>query len=86
MTELMKKIIHRLVILAILGFAFYWYSWRPTQIKKECFNQADKQKKAVINSEDVLLSGGFPLTQRADYDKVFNDIYQECLLKNGLTK
>jgi len=24
--------------LIIVG-AFYWYEWRPAQIKKECFNQ-----------------------------------------------
>lgn len=25
-----------ILILAVLAGAFYWYEWRPTQIRKEC--------------------------------------------------
>jgi len=27
-----------ILILVVLGGAFYWYEWRPTQIRKICFN------------------------------------------------
>jgi len=30
------KIILIIIILAILGGAFYWFQWRPSQIRKEC--------------------------------------------------
>ena len=26
------------IILMMLGFTFYWYEWRPTQVRKGCFN------------------------------------------------
>lgn len=26
------------MILIILGFIFYWYGWRPTKIRKDCFS------------------------------------------------
>lgn len=29
-----------LILLIILGFAFYWYSWKPNQIKKKCYDVA----------------------------------------------
>ena len=28
-----------LLLLISIGSAFYWYGWRPTQIKKECVNK-----------------------------------------------
>ncbi|KKU81028.1 MAG: hypothetical protein UY07_C0027G0009 [Parcubacteria group bacterium GW2011_GWA1_47_8] len=37
-----------ILILVVLGGAFYWYEWRPTQIRKDCFNTSqdfsDKQE------------------------------------------
>ncbi len=29
-----------LIGLIILGFAFYWYELRPTQIRKKCFSES----------------------------------------------
>ena len=31
-----KKIILGAIILLILGGIFYWFQWRPAQIRKEC--------------------------------------------------
>lgn len=27
-----------ILALVVLAGAFYWYEWRPSQIRKECFN------------------------------------------------
>ena len=40
MKEKAKTIVPICIILLLLGFAFYWYEWRPTQIRKECNKQA----------------------------------------------
>jgi len=29
-----------LIALIVLGFNFYWFEWRPTQIKKRCYDIA----------------------------------------------
>lgn len=40
-----KKII--LVVIIIFGFIFYWFEWRPSQIKKYCYKEADKWSNGV---------------------------------------
>jgi len=79
------KTILVIIIIAILG-GFYWYSWKPTQIRKECYALADKGKQQALDWDNIAMMGGYELTKRADYDEIFNDTYQECLLKNGLEK
>jgi spermidine/putrescine-binding protein len=32
-----------IIILIVLGFAFYWFEWRPNQTRKECYNFAKQQ-------------------------------------------
>lgn len=29
-----------LILLGVMGLAFYWYSYRPEQIRKDCYNIA----------------------------------------------
>lgn len=37
MKEKIKEILPiSILLLIILGIVFYWYEWRPTQIRKEC--------------------------------------------------
>jgi len=30
-----------LIVLALFGYAFYWFQWRPSHIKQECYKTAD---------------------------------------------
>lgn len=32
----MYKIIHTVVVLLIISGLFYWFQWRPSEIRKEC--------------------------------------------------
>ncbi len=34
----MKEKIKVMIILIVLGLAFYWYEWRPSQARKYCQN------------------------------------------------
>lgn len=36
-----------LIATIILGFAFYWFEWRPAQIKKECNIKALQETSAA---------------------------------------
>lgn len=62
-----------LVLLAILGLAFYWYEWRPTQIKKDCYNIAREKAIEKGAREDKKF-------YKDDYDTY----YKWCLEQKGL--
>ena len=53
------------------------------ETRKECFNEATKYKNSIIKTESEYIGNVGKIT-RADYDKIFNDTYQECLLEHGL--
>lgn len=83
----MKKIIITigLAVLVLIGFSFYWVSIRPSNIRKRCFAEAKKEGEYMLRSESILEARGFPFT-RGNYEKVKNTTYDECLLKNGMSK
>lgn len=71
----MKKniaILTLVVVILILGFSFYWFSLRPTQIKKDCY------KKTHLS----YLSGLSQLGQSAKEIEESN--YTNCLREKGL--
>jgi len=41
-----------LVIILILGFSFYWYSYRPEQIRKNCYQGALQIELQIAGSGD----------------------------------
>jgi len=55
-----KKYITTVLILflLILGFAFYWYSYRPEQIRKKCYDIAVKMYTFDNNYKSCLLDNG----------------------------
>jgi len=64
-----------LIILVILGFAFYWFQLRPTQIRSKCWDTVEKIKNGEIKSDNYL-------------DKFFptDNLYTNCLKEKGLEK
>ena len=40
-----------LIALLVLGFAFYWYSWRPSQIIKKCTNSKNLMGYSIMTPE-----------------------------------
>lgn len=61
-----------LVTLVILSSAFYWFEYRPVQIRKECAKQ-------------ILISSG--VASYAEYLKETNQSekeYKDCLRERGL--
>jgi hypothetical protein len=68
MKDSTKKIIMILVILAI---AFYWFEWRPAEIRANCANEF-----AVY----------IPDSARSISDQVqlYNGTYERCLETNGI--
>lgn len=69
-----------LIGMAILGLAFYWFEWRPMQIRKECANWAIE----TINKNNAG-RGYVPVAERADRNhKDFDGYYERCLKEKGL--
>lgn len=59
------KIFLALIAVMILGFAFFWYSWRPEQARKFCASQnyggrlGEYFGRIGTNYEDCLRLKGF---------------------------
>jgi len=70
------KICLIIIILAIIGGAFYWYEWRPSQIRKSCQEKIEKQDKELF--ADVVKSRIMGAKE--------GDVYDFCLRKSGLEK
>ncbi len=83
-----KWVVVTLVI--ILGFSFYWYQLRPSQIVKVCEKQAEDSSLADLrNLSNLNIQNGVTAdTQTADkqYNDYYNMRYQKCLRENGLEK
>ncbi len=63
-----------LAVLVIILGAFYWYSWRPTQIKQRCYAEAEFDKRATFENDD---------SKRQEFIDVY---YKDCLLRFGVEK
>ena len=71
----MKKIQYSIVIIILLitGFAFYWYEFRPSMIRKNCNTKSQNFTSGSLSE--------FMATQ-ANYD----ENYKKCLREYGLEK
>jgi len=61
-----------LIGIAIVGFAFYWYTWRPAQIKQQCSAEARFDQRAITELDD---------NKRQDFIDMY---YNDCLMRFGL--
>jgi len=89
MKKILKYILSGLGILAVLVGAFYWYEWRPSSIRKECYTLSGEKAKDLLKIKSEL----------SGYDKYKKEIekglflkadqdsnYADCLNENGLEK
>lgn len=72
MKEKIKKYWWVIIIVLFIDGIFYWYEWRPSQIRKECTR--------VIN----LQNSGFGGVGKSVAEKEKN--YEDCLREYGLEK
>lgn len=64
-----KYIILIMIIIVMLGYAFYWSEIRPVLVKKTCFEEASYE-----SGERVAYKGY----------KYYEERYEICLRKNGM--
>ena len=63
-----------LVITLILGFSFYWYSYRPGHIRSQCLAEAEFDQSGFKTPDDQ---------ERA---RIIDSYYKNCLHRFGLEK
>ena len=69
-----NKMILIIVIAALLGFVFYWYSYRPSQVVQECSSEAKEKAVEKLDLDDK-------------YNKSDRDAYYKwCLQERGFTE
>ena len=61
-----------IALFALLGVIFYWYEYRPSQLKQQCSAEARLDTRAVSESDDV---------KRQEF---INRYYNDCLMRWGL--
>ena len=66
----LEKYKYLILIVLVLATAFYWYEWRPTQIRKECNLQAIEEAKEASSYKTEMYEWSYKL----------------CLRKEGLEK
>ncbi|MEI7425667.1 MAG: hypothetical protein WCK16_01915 [Candidatus Moraniibacteriota bacterium] len=81
-----NKIVTGLVGLVLISFSFYWFIVRPENIRKECFVEAKNEAENMLRVETNLEINGYYSFTKGDYEKIKNKTYNECLLKNGMSK
>ncbi|OQX71073.1 hypothetical protein B6D52_02750 [Candidatus Parcubacteria bacterium 4484_255] len=69
----------------ILGFLFYWYEFRPSQIKKWCFIEAQEEAIKLLKTKAEILEKYKEGAERDLYlEDDFEYYYKNCLRKKGL--
>lgn len=78
-----KSIVMILLAIIFLGFLFYWYEYRPSQIRKGCWGRIEDIKSGKIKS-DKFVSEEFEV--KIGNEQVINYLYNNCLKEQGLEK
>ena len=53
-----------LLVVALLGSAFYWYEWRPQQIVKSCNKEASNEALKAETGKQEIYNLAFELCTR----------------------
>jgi len=75
------KIIIIVIIAALLGGVFYWFQWRPAQIRKECNQKTIEPMLNQFKSGDTV-----SFEQSNALSNMVQLFYKSCLYKYGLEK
>lgn len=74
MKKYLSKIIIAIIVLGLIGGWFYWFQWRPSEIRKNCAEDVKSLDHNVLNDK-------YGKVKKSDY---YNDMYRNCLHINGL--
>lgn len=76
-----KAIFIFMVVIIVTGL-FYWYEWRPNEIRKNCNSQVlNKIHDIYSNQPNTIV--GFVFEQEM-IDNGYESLYKQCLREDGL--
>lgn len=68
-----KQYLGLVAVLVVAGaIAFYWYAYRPSQIRERCYAEAEFDQRAISQPDDA---------KRRDF---INGYYADCLKRFGI--
>lgn len=81
------KPIHILILLACIWF--YWFQWRPSQIRKQCDVARTETMKALIKDSTtfqgkIVTNSGIELGTPNDLYEIGESSYMKCMNSLGL--
>lgn len=85
-----KLITILLTIFVLIGLWFYWFQWRPSNIRKKCFEYAADKAKMLYEKKVDIAPGEPSDLQKASVEQGMflktdnEEYYEDCLHKEGL--
>lgn len=74
-----RNIIIIIAIIFAVGFSFYWFQIRPSEIKKNCINEIESTSGSGAYQQFLKETGGINLESPE-----INGKYKTCLAKHGI--
>jgi len=75
------------IIIALLGFAFYWFQYRPAQARKECVMTAQNHSRELLKTK-ANMNNGTQLQDAANKNLYLQPDYEisfkNCLSEHGI--
>jgi predicted negative regulator of RcsB-dependent stress response len=75
------KISLSIIVLIVMSGAFYWYEWRPSQIKKSCYKEARAAETKINAINDNFIPIRFHLDIKDCYDEAVKNM-DDCYANN----
>jgi hypothetical protein len=84
-----------IIVVVLASGAFYWFSWRPSQIRSTCQSQVDQEYVKVFNQYFQTQADGtrvrksnWMIEMKFDDDKKLKDAaqatFEPCLRRHGI--
>ncbi len=74
-----------LLAVIIVGGSFYWYEWRPSYVRKDCYSQSNKDAKDAMKKKAELSAEYKEAAEGGFYSKNDAEVYyKQCLRSHGL--
>lgn len=84
MNKNIKVISVVIVVILFFGFVFYWFGWRPTNIRKVCQNQVVNGIKDAFKFIPNRIEAFKWEQESMEHD--YESLYKQCLREHGIEK